>query len=53
MAVGSKLGCPLFSLRPDLFPEGRLTVVEIGLWARYFEQQNELKNQLRQQAQAR
>jgi hypothetical protein len=26
----------LFEVRPDVFPEGRLTDVEIALWARFF-----------------
>lgn len=27
----------LFEIRPDLFPQGFLTPLEIDLWGRYFE----------------
>jgi len=35
----------LFESRPDLFPEGYLTQVEISLWAKYYDQKKaEIKN---------
>lgn len=30
----------LFEVLPDLFPQGRLTDVEVGLWGLYYEQKN-------------
>lgn len=30
----------LFEVRPDLFPEGRLTPVELALWGQYFQEKN-------------
>lgn len=30
----------LFETRPDLFPQGFLTMNEMHLWGRYFEDQN-------------
>lgn len=35
----------LFEVRPDLFPQGFLTKVEIALWLRYMEYLQENKEQ--------
>ena len=39
MAHGSGMGSQrfLFEIRPDVFPEGFLTPVEIELWIKFFE----------------
>ena len=34
-----KWNMPLFKVRPDLFPEGRLTHLEIELWVKYYTEQ--------------
>lgn len=35
MHLGWRFGKPLYELRPDLFPYGRMTHLESELWARY------------------
>ena len=35
-----KWNTPLFIVRPDLFPEGRLTQLEIELWVKYYTEQH-------------
>jgi hypothetical protein len=37
MALCSERNRFLFEVRPDLFPEGRLSEVETALWARWYE----------------
>ena len=36
LQLGHKWGRPLFELRPDRFPDGYLTDLEIELWARFY-----------------
>jgi hypothetical protein len=43
--MGEKLSKPLYELRPDLCPHGRLTDVELGLWDRYFRYKDEQTKQ--------
>jgi len=30
----------LFEVRPDLFPQGWLSELEVALWGKYYEEQN-------------
>jgi len=41
MALAERNGRFLFEIRPDLFPEGRLTDLEMELWGDYLEEQQE------------
>jgi len=44
MNLADKWGKPLFELLPDKFPQGRLTDVELELWARFY---NEKRNRVK------
>lgn len=37
----AEMGRFLFEARPDLFPEGYLTDIEMGLWGEYYRERNE------------
>jgi len=37
--LADKFGKPLFEVRPDLFPHGRLTGIEISLWEIHLKEQ--------------
>lgn len=40
LALADKSGRFLFEIRPDLFPEGYLTLCEEVLWYKFHEQRN-------------
>jgi hypothetical protein len=37
--LGDRMGKPLFEIRPDLFPYGRITRLEVELWAMHYQDQ--------------
>jgi|LGVF01.2.fsa_nt_gb hypothetical protein len=38
MALADKWGKPLYEVMPDRFPWGRLTPIELNLWAMFHEE---------------
>jgi hypothetical protein len=43
MTLCEKNGAFLFQVLPDVFPQGRLTEVEIGLWEKYYQDKKDKK----------